>query len=111
MRSLWKVEVRRSPDSEAHFKTFVKWARKTINSETDGAVSLYEKYDEVRQLENQSPFEFDAYLTSLEALIEDKGDRGFAMLFFAKLLKPLRNQMKASGDILPEDRRQMVAKA
>ena len=111
MRSLWKVEVRRSPDSEAHFKTFVKWARKTINGGTDGAVSLYEKYDEARQLENQSPFEFDAYLTSLEALMEDKGDRGSAMSFFAKLLKQLRDQMKASGDTLPEDRRQMVAKA
>ena len=44
-------------------------------------------------------------------LIEDKGDRGSAMSFFAKLLKPLRDQMKASGDTLPEDRRQMVAKA
>ena len=72
---------------------------------------MYEKYDEARQLENQSPFEFDAYLTSLEALMEDKGDRGSAMSFFAKLLKPLRNQMKASSDTLPEDRHQMVAKA
>ena len=105
MRSLWKVEVRRSSDSEAHFKTFVKWARKTINGGTDGAISLYKKYDEARQLENQFLFEFDAYLTSLEALIEDKGDRSSAMSFFAKLLKLLRDQMKASGNILLEDRR------
>ena len=111
MRSVWKVEVRRSPETEAHFQTFVRWVRKTINGGTDGTVSLYEKYDEATQLENQSPFEFDAYLTSLEALMEDKGDRGSAMSFFAKLLKPLRDQMKASGDTLPEDRRQMVAKA
>ena len=72
---------------------------------------MYEKYDEARQPENQSPFEFDAYLTSFEALMEDKGDRGSAMSFFAKLLKPLRDQIKASGDTLLEDRRQMVAKA
>ena len=72
---------------------------------------MYKKYDEARKLENQSSFEFDAYLTSLEALMEDKGDRGSAMSFFAKLLKPLRDQMKASGDTLPKDRRQMVAKA
>ena len=111
MRSLWKVKVRRSPETEAHFQTFVRWVRKTINSGTDGTVSLYEKYDEATQLENQYPFEFDAYLTSLEALMEDKGDRGSAMSFFAKLLKLLRDQMKASGDTLPEDRRQMVAKA
>ena len=111
IRSLWKVEVRRSPETEAHFQTFVRLVRKIINGGTDGTVSLYEKYDEATQLENQSPFEFDAYLTSLEALMEDKGDRGSAMSFFAKLLKPLRDQMKASGDTLPEDRRQMVAKA
>ena len=72
---------------------------------------MYEKYNEARQLENQSPFEFDAYLTSLEVLMEDKGDRGSAMSFFAKLLKPLRDQKKASGDTLPENRRQIVAKA
>ena len=73
--------------------------------------ALYEKYDEAKQLEKQSPFEFDAYLTSLEALMKDQEGRGSAMSFFAKLLKPLRDQMKASGDTLPEDRRQMVAKA
>ena len=111
MRSLWKVEVRRSSETEAHFQTFVRWVRKTINGGTDGTVALYEKYDEAKQLENQSPFEFDVYLTSLEALMEDQGGRGSAMSFFAKLLKPLRDQMKASGDTLPEDRRQMVAKA
>ena len=87
IQSLWKVKVRRSPDSEAHFKTFVKWARKTINGGTDGAISLYKKYDEAKQLENQFPFEYDAYLTSLEALIEDKSDRGSTISFFAKLLK------------------------
>ena len=66
---------------------------------------MYEKYDEARQLENQSSFEFDAYLTSLGVLMEDKGGRGSAMSFFAKLLKLLRDQMKASGNILLEDRR------
>ena len=84
MRSLWKVEVRRSPETEAHFQTFVRWVRKTINGGTDGTVSLYEKYDKAKQLENQSPFEFDAYLTSLEALMENGGDRGSAMSFLCK---------------------------
>jgi len=56
-------------------------------------------------MEEQSPFEFDAYLTSLEALMDDIGNRGLAMSFFAKLRRPLRDQMKASGDTLPEDRR------
>ena len=72
---------------------------------------MYEKYDKARQLENQSPFEFDAYLTSLEALMEDKDDYGSAMSFFAKLLKQLRDQIKASGDTLLEDRCQIVVKA
>ena len=72
---------------------------------------MYEKYDEAKQLENQSPFEFDAYLTSLKAFMNNNGNRGFAMSFFAKLSKSLRDQMKASGDTLPEDRREMVAKA
>jgi hypothetical protein len=109
--SLWKVEVRRTPDSKAYYRTFTQWARKIINGGTDGNISLYEKYDTTRQIDDQSPFEFNTYLTSLEALIDDIGNRGSAMSFFAKLRQPLRDQIKASGDTLPEDRRQMVAKA
>ena len=74
MQFLQKVEVKRLLDSEAHFKTFVKWARKTINGGTNGGISLYKKYNKARQLENQSLFEFDAYLTTLEALMEDKDE-------------------------------------
>ncbi|KAJ2903486.1 hypothetical protein MKZ38_009885 [Zalerion maritima] len=111
IRSLWKVEVRRSSDIEFRYDNFTQWARKMINGGTDGNISLYEKYDEAKQLDNQSPFEFDAYLTSLEALMDDIGSRGFAISFFTKLQRSLRNQIKASGDTLPKDRREIVAKA
>jgi len=43
--------------------------------------------------------------------MDDIGNRSSAISFFIKLRRPLRDQMKASGDNLPEDRRQMVAKA
>ena len=110
MRSLWKVEIKRLPRSKAHFKTFIKWVRKIINNGTDRAVALYGKYDKAKQLKNQFPFEFNAYLTSFKALIENQVGRGLAIPFFAKLLKPLRDQIKASSGTLPENRRQMVAK-
>ena len=53
MRSMWKVEVRRSPETEAHFQTFVRWVRKTTNGGTDGTVSLYEKYDKDHYKDHQ----------------------------------------------------------
>ena len=110
LRSMWRVEEARSLGPDVSFKAFTKWVRTIINGGSDEATLVHERYEDARQQENQSPFEFDAYLTSLEILMDNKGDYDSAMSFYRKLQRPLRDQLKASKK-LPKTRRRMVSKA
>ena len=59
--------------------------RNNISFET----TVYEEYEKAKQRENQSPVDFDAYLSSIERELPETPDWVLAHHFYAKLDEPV----------------------
>jgi len=70
---------------------------------------LYEQLNAVRQLSNQSPIQFNAYLSAIERDLPQQDDKALAMMFYSKLMKELKKQFKTSNIPIPETRAKCVA--
>jgi hypothetical protein len=72
--------------------------------------SIAQEHHEAHQRESQSPVKFDAYLSSLESVMDERSQPVQAMDFFTRLSRRLRAKMEMSGrDQLPTTRQEMVA--
>ncbi|KAN0076223.1 hypothetical protein V8E54_006365 [Elaphomyces granulatus] len=74
--------------------------------------TVYEEYERASQRDNQSPVDFDAYLSSIERELPEVPDSIQANRFYAKLNEDVVKQIKISGlQTLPNTRTEMVALA
>ena len=70
---------------------------------------MYEQLNAARQLSNQSPVQFNAYLSAIERDLPQQDDKASAMMFYSKLTKELKKQFKTSDIPIPETRAKCVA--
>ncbi|KAK9427233.1 hypothetical protein V1505DRAFT_417614 [Lipomyces doorenjongii] len=74
--------------------------------------TVYEEYEKATQRNNQSPVDFDAYLSSIERELPEVPDSVQANRFYAKLNEDVVKQIKISGlQTLPNTPTGMVALA
>jgi hypothetical protein len=72
---------------------------------------LYEQQNAARQLSDQSPVQFNAYLSAIERDLPQQDDKASAMTFYSKLTRELKKQFKTSDIPIPETRAKCVAVA
>ena len=70
---------------------------------------MYEQQNAVRQLLNQSPVQFNAYLSAIERDLLQQDDKALAMNFYSKLTKELKKQFKTSDISILETRAKCIA--
>jgi hypothetical protein len=58
---------------------------------------VYEEYKDATQLDNQSPVDFDAYLSVIECELPNAADDVLANRFYSKLGDDVKQQIKVSG--------------
>ena len=111
-KTMWNNHVRTSPDEEYDWEAFLSWLNETIRDQGNDEVTTQIEWAKARQRFNQTPWEFDAYLTSLEREMEPRGERTRAMEFFSRLRYSLRRVIRLSGvNPLPQTRQAMVSLA
>jgi hypothetical protein len=72
---------------------------------------LYEQQNAARQLSDQSPVQFNAYLSANEIDLPQQDDKASAMTIYSKLTRELKKQFKTSDIPIPETRAKCVAVA
>ena len=72
---------------------------------------MYEQLNTARQLSNQSPIQFNAYLLAIERDLPQQDDKALAIMFYSKLMKELKKQFKTSNIPIPETRAKCMAVA
>ena len=70
---------------------------------------MYEQLNAVRQLSNQSPIQFNAYLLAIKRDLLQQDDKALAMMFYSKLMKELKKQFKTSNIPILETKAKCVA--
>jgi Zinc knuckle len=111
-RARWTSYLRNNPADESNYSHFLEWTRTLIKDNVNFESTLYEEYQGAVQREGQSPLDFDAYLSAVERELPEAPDDVRANIFFSKLHKDVRNQIKLSGiTSLPTARTEMVSLA
>jgi hypothetical protein len=111
-KTLWNNHIRRHPDDEYDWKTFISWVEQTIRDHGNFEMNTYSEWTKARQGSDQTPWTFDAYLTSLECELEPTTERTRAMDFLSKLHPSLQQAIDLSGvNPLPQTRQEMVSLA
>ncbi|KAK9372912.1 uncharacterized protein V1513DRAFT_486596 [Lipomyces chichibuensis] len=111
-RARWNGYVRINPDKEEDYAHFLSWTRTLVRHNVSFETTVYEEYEKATQRNNQSPVDFDAYLSSIERELPEVLDSVQANRFYAKLNEDVVNQIKISGiQTLPNNRTGMVALA
>ena len=111
-KTLWNNHVRRHPEDEYNWKTFISWVERTIRDHGNFEMNTYLEWTKARQGTDQNPWNFDAYLTSLEGELEPATERTRAMDFLSKLQPFLQRAIDLSGvNPLPQTRQEMVSLA
>ena len=111
-RARWNAYVRINKNKEDDYNHFLDWTRTLVRNNISFETTVYEEYERAKQRENQSPVDFDAYLSSIERELPETPDWVLAHHFYAKLDEPVVNQIKLSGlRKLPRSRSEMVALA
>ncbi|KAK9233675.1 hypothetical protein V1525DRAFT_174909, partial [Lipomyces kononenkoae] len=94
------------------YSHFLGWTRTLVRHNVSFETTVYEEYEKATQRNNQSPVDFDAYLSSIERELPEVPDLVQANRFYAKLNEDVVNQIKISGlQTLPNTRTGMVALA
>ena len=110
LKSLWytyceqKKGVRKWP-------VFVTWTRNNVQNGQNATATLYKQLNSAKQLPNQSPAQFNAYLSAIERDLLYQDERASAMTFYSKLTRELERQFQTSDIAIPETRTQCVAVA
>ncbi|KAK9238486.1 hypothetical protein V1525DRAFT_440534, partial [Lipomyces kononenkoae] len=85
------------PDKEEDYTHFLGWTRTLVRHNVSFETTVYEEYEKATQRNNQSPVDFDAYLSSIERELPEVPDSVQANRFYAKLTDDVVNQIKTSG--------------
>jgi hypothetical protein len=108
-KALWRTHLRSAPSDDTWDK-FLQWAQIVVARGANFMASIAQEHHEAHQKESQSPVKFDAYLSSLESVMDERSQPVQAMDFFTRLSRRLRAKMEMSGrDQLPATRQEMVA--
>jgi hypothetical protein len=108
-KALWRTHLRSSPSDDTWDK-FLQWAQIAVARGANFMATIAQEHHEAHQKENQSPVKFDAYLSSLESVMDERPQPVRAMDFFTRLSRRLRARMEMSGrDQFPTTRQEMVA--
>ncbi|KAK9327425.1 hypothetical protein V1520DRAFT_387482 [Lipomyces starkeyi] len=111
-RARWNAYVRINPDKDSDYAHFLGWTRTLVRNNVSFETTVYEEYEKATQRNNQSPVDFDAYLSSIERELPEVPDSVQANRFYAKLNEDVVKQIKISGlQTLPNTRTGMVALA
>ena len=93
------------------WSTFISWTRDNIQNGQNATATLYEQLNAAKQLPDQSPVKFNAYLSAIERDLPQQDDKASAMMFYSKLTQELKKQFKTSDIPIPETRAKCVAVA
>src|SRR6266487_2346479 len=97
LKSLWYTYVGQKGDGYTKkWSTFVNWTRDNIQHGQNATATLYEQLNAARQMPDQSPVRFNAYLAAIERDLPQQGEAASAMTFYSKLTKELKKQFKTS---------------
>ena len=96
-KTLWNNHVRGTPDDEFDWEAFTTWLDTTVRDQGNDELATQTAWEKARQGFNQTPWAFDAYLTSLEREMEPKTERTRAMEFFSKLRFSLQREIRRTG--------------
>jgi hypothetical protein len=108
-KTLWRAHLHAKPQDEA-WPTFLQWAESMVARGANSKIRIYQDYCNARQADKQTPAAFDAYLSSLESVMEERSTSISAMEFFTRLTEPLQTRMELSGrESFPNTREEMVA--
>lgn len=111
-KTMWNNHIRTAPDDEYDWEAFITWLDATVRDQGNDEVTTQIEWAKARQRFDQTPWAFDAYLTSLEREMEPKGERTRAMEFFSRLRPSLRRAIRLSGiNPLPQTRQAMLSLA
>ena len=111
-KTLWNNYIRTNPDAEYDWEAFIAWLDTTVRDQGNDEVAIQIEWAKARQRFDQTPWAFDAHLTSLEREMEPKGERTRAMEFFSRLRYSLRRAIRLSGiNPLPQTRQAMLSLA
>jgi hypothetical protein len=112
LKSLWYTysEQRRARNTRK-WSTFLQWTRNNIQHGQNATATLYEQLNSAKQLPDQSPVKFNAYLAAIERDLPQQEDTASAMTFYSKLTGELKKQFKTSDIRIPETRAECVAVA
>ena len=111
-KTLWNNHIRTNPEDEYDWEAFLAWLDTTVRDQGNDEVATQIEWAKARQRFDQTPWAFDAYLTSLEREMEPKGERTRAMEFFSRLRPSLRRAIRLSGiNPLPQTRQAMLSLA
>ena len=111
-KTLWNNHIHRHPEDKYNWKTFISWVEKTIRDHGNFKINTYLEWTKARQKSDQNPWNFNAYLTSLEAELEPTTKQTRAMDFLSKLQPFLQRAIDLSGvNPLPQTWQEMVSLA
>jgi hypothetical protein len=112
IKTMWNNYIRTAPDNEYNWEAFITWLDDTVRDQGNDEVTTQIEWAKARQRFDQTPWAFDAYLTSLEREMEPKGERTRAMELFSRLRPSLRRAIRLSGiNPLPQTRQSMLSLA
>ena len=110
LKSLWytyseqKGGIRKWP-------TFIEWTRDNVQNGQNAVATLYDQLNSAKQLSEQSPMQFNAYLAAIERDLPQQDEATSAMTFYSKLTRELKKQFKTSDIHIPDTRAKCVAVA
>src|SRR5882672_6341530 len=110
LKSLWYTYSEQKGSSRK-WPIFLSWTRENVQNGQNAIATLYEQLNWARQTSNQSPVEFNAYLSAIERDLPQQDEKASAMAFYSKLTRELKRQFKTSDITIPETRAQCVAVA
>ncbi|KAK9326488.1 hypothetical protein V1520DRAFT_378543, partial [Lipomyces starkeyi] len=73
-RARWNAYVRINPGKEDDYAHFLGWTRTLVRHNVSFETTVYEEYEKATQRNNQSPVDFDAYLSSIERELPEVPD-------------------------------------
>jgi hypothetical protein len=95
IKTLWYTYRKTAQDADK-WTAFLDWSRDNIQQGHNAIATLYEQRDIAKQLPNQSPRQFNTYLSSIERDLPRRDEAELAMSFYSKLSKEVKQQFKKS---------------
>ena len=97
IKTMWNNHIRTDINDEYDWDAFITWLDATVRDQGNDEVATQIEWAKARQRFDQTPWAFDAYLTSLEREMEPKGERTRAMELFSRLRPNLRRVIRLSS--------------